>query len=132
MHRDIIISPGGFIPTIPHETSRPDPVHVLNGRRGLEVQHGPHVGVVGAGSGAVRYSEVFVCGCGGEEEVEAVEFGGGGAGRGELAVAGGVDGDLEGVCVYYFFCLVGGLVGGEWMDGWTYLLRGEYRAVEHR
>lgn len=42
-----------------------------------------------------------MCGCGGEEEVEGVEFGGGGgAGRGELAVAGGVDGDLEGVCVY--------------------------------
>lgn len=103
MHRDIIISPRGFIPTIPHETSRPDPVHVLDGGRGLEVQHRPYVGVVGAGGGAVRYSEVFVCGCGGEEEVEGVECGGGGggAGRGELAVAGGVDGDLEGV--YDFF-----------------------------
>lgn len=70
-----------------------------------------------------------MCGCGGEEEVEGVECGGGAGG--ELAVAGGVDGDLEGVCV--FFWLVGWL--GEllwWMDGWTYLLRGEYRAVEHR
>lgn len=65
MHGDIIVTPGCLIPAAAHKTCRPDPVHVLDGGRGLEVQHGPHVGVVAAGSGAVGDGEVFVGRCGG-------------------------------------------------------------------
>jgi len=86
------------------EAGGPSPIDVFDGGGGLEAQDGAdeHVVVVGGGGGAVWDGEVVHGRVGGEEDGDAVEQGRRvgwlfGWWPGESAVAGDVDGDLEGV-----------------------------------